>query len=622
MSRRAQPDETSEPQAQDRPTAEATPDAASIFAVAQDLLQGALDEVRGSASEPTEPAPTRPTGPTPRSPAPPTSTPTPASPADSWAAREPDPRVTPSGQTRSSAPIADATAGAAAAGAQAHPPAAATGPAGTPRESPARARRRARAAATAAAAAANPAEPNAELDGLTDALFEEPARDTRRRRRPAAAPAAGVATAAAMPPVAGLAPSPEPSDFPPFADDAFTLVAETPDLDGLFGPEPAGAPFAPEPRAPRPEPAEPDWLGGAAVVPLRTPMAEPRGDSGWNTRNKKVVAAVAVAAVILAALVIVLVPGGKSDKQAVRTAPGAQLTFDPVTTPEGAQVTRVWKLQGSKGSNFVGLVEFSNPKTTPMETSYTEVIPKAIAASVSDIRFDPQPTVVQADPVVRYNVTLPAGGSLTARYDVAVSPEGPNRSRLETWAKDLPTTTTTTTTTTAPTTAPAPTPTTAAPKTNTTAAPKTNTPATVAPTAPPAPPAPDTSPPTPDTSPPPPDTSPPPPDTIPPPPPSETGTIIIRLNSQGGTGTFTLSGPLGTVVLTTSGSPTGFAQTGYTVAPGVYPYTLEPTEGWTTIGVACEDRSGPPNSSASGSTATFNVSANETVVCTFRVKKA
>ncbi|MFO1538636.1 MAG: hypothetical protein ACKOVH_12590, partial [Actinomycetota bacterium] len=169
---------------------------------------------------------------------------------------------------------------------------------------------------------------------------------------------------------------------------------------------------------------------------------------------------VAVAAGLAAALVLALLvlPGG-GDDPALRTAPAARYTFPTTSTPEGAEVSRTWELRGADGDRFVGRLVLTNPRPTAVAVRVTETIPKAIAPSVQQIRFRPQPIVVQADPVVRYDVTIPAGGRFTAEYTTSVAPEGPRRARLAAWALLLtppPTTPTPTPPVTAP---PAPTPT-------------------------------------------------------------------------------------------------------------------------------------------------------------------
>jgi hypothetical protein len=315
----------------------------------------------------------------------------------------------------------------------------------------------------------------------------------------------------------------------------------------------------------------------------------------WAGPRRRTGLVVAIAAGVAAALVLALlvVPGGDDDP-ALRTAPVARYTFPTSSTPDGAEVSRTWELRGADGDRFVGRLVLTNPRPTALAVRVTETIPKAIAPSVEQIRFRPQPIVVQADPVVRYDVTIPAGGRFTAEYTTSVAPEGARRARLVAWALLLtppPTAPTTLPPTTAPPTSP-PTPSPTTPRTPAT------TPAPVPPTSPPVPPT-----------------------TPPPPPPTATGIIVMRVVSQGGTGSFLLTGPGGSAIVETSGSPNGFGQAGFTVAVGVSPWTLQPADGWDLVAGSCQDRGGGSDSSVVGSTAFFDVQADETVICTFTVRR-
>jgi hypothetical protein len=261
------------------------------------------------------------------------------------------------------------------------------------------------------------------------------------------------------------------------------------------------------------------------------------------------------------------------------------LTFATLTTPEGMKVERRWELQGAQGDHFVGRLSFSNPTSAPLRTSHTEVIPKSLASSVTKITFDLQPTVIQADPVVQYSLTVPTGGEVTARYEIEVAPTGASRARLKAWAADLAAQDAKTPTTTGPTTTG---PTTTGPTTTTTG-PTTSTSTTTS--------------------------------TLP----AGPGTIIVRIVSRGGTGTFNFSGPGSGLSGTTAGSPDGTAQSpAVTVAAGTYAWTQTSSPGWAVASIDCSDRDGPIElrSTASGTTARFNVQAGETVVCTWTNDRA
>ena len=328
------------------------------------------------------------------------------------------------------------------------------------------------------------------------------------------------------------------------------------------------------------ETVETEPTAHTAVVPISAAPATPA-----DARSRKGLWIAAAAAALIAVLVVavIVVPGGDSDGPALRAGGVARLTLPATTTAEGAEVDRVWTLQGNRGDEFVGTVTVTNPTSAPLATSVTEIIPKAVAASVDDIDFEPQPIVVEADPVVRYDVVVPANGTFTARYEVQVAPDGANGSRLERWAESLdapPVTTTTTAPPVAPTTQP-PTPATT-PRTPTTN-PTTN------PTRAPVP----------------------PPTDPPAPPPAAPATIIIEAFSAKGVGTFGYSTPVGAISLT-AGAPdgSGAASWSTTVDPGSYTLSQVSTPaGFHLNSIECSTPSGSSNS--------FTVGAGETVFCRF-----
>lgn len=265
-----------------------------------------------------------------------------------------------------------------------------------------------------------------------------------------------------------------------------------------------------------------------------------------------------------------------------RADSSARFAFDEIPVAAGATAERGWTLGGSEGSRFVGKLTFSNSTGAPLDISHTEVIPKALASSVDDIEFEPDPVVLETDPVVRFDVTVPANGTVEASYRIDVAPLGAERSRLEEWADALESelasraAATTTTTTTAP---PQATTTTSAPAPQGGAAPGAPAPTPAR------------------------------------------GTIIIATRSEQGTGTFGFSGPGGNLSVTTSGSPHGAGQSALAVSPGTYSWTeVSLPPGWRLAAVDCTDKEAGPfeqRSTVSGATATFNVQPGETVVCTW-----
>jgi len=84
--------------------------------------------------------------------------------------------------------------------------------------------------------------------------------------------------------------------------------------------------------------------------------------------------------------------------------------------------------------------------------------------------------------------------------------------------------------------------------------------------------------------------------------------VVKRTNPAGSTASFAFAGPDGAFSLVGDN-----AVTEWTVEPGAYPVTEQPTAGWSLSGIVCDDA----DSTISGATATANVSAGETVTCTF-----
>jgi hypothetical protein len=306
----------------------------------------------------------------------------------------------------------------------------------------------------------------------------------------------------------------------------------------------------------------------------------------------------------------------------------AEFTFDTISLAPGATVERTWSLAGNDGTRFEGRLEFANTTDERMAVSHTEVIPKSLAASVDDITFEPTPVVIQADPVVRFDLDVPADGTTTATYRIDVAPDGADESRLEAWADDLDaeearqadSTTTTTTSTTTTTTTSSPT-TTTKPATGGAGGGGGGTPKSGGgsggqpsgnpagnPGAAPAPPP-----------------APPPPPPAPPPPPPTNGLIVVRAVSLQGTGTFGFSGPGGSLQIATAGSPNGSGQWAAGVMAGTYSWTeVGVPPGWSLFNVDCSDRDAGPfehRSTVSGATATFNVQPGETIVCTWTNRK-
>ncbi len=110
------------------------------------------------------------------------------------------------------------------------------------------------------------------------------------------------------------------------------------------------------------------------------------------------------------------------------------LVFPTVLMPSGLHVTRTWRLTGDDGNRFLASVEFANPTTKAITDSIVEVIPKLLTDNVAKVQFlGMTPTVLKADPVVRFDVTVQPGGKERVGYSIAVPAEGVGKARLDLW---------------------------------------------------------------------------------------------------------------------------------------------------------------------------------------------
>ena len=176
----------------------------------------------------------------------------------------------------------------------------------------------------------------------------------------------------------------------------------------------------PEPPPPPPPPPPHRW-------------SRPVGPPAAPARRRAVV--IAVALVLAVGLVAAVVAWSRSDAP---TPSPAVYAFSPATLDNGLVVSRTWQLIGEHGDRLRGAVVLRNPTTAPVSGSYDEVIPKSVAATVGQIRFDPvYSSVVQEDPIVRYDLAdFEAGGRRDLRYEVDVPPEGNSLGRLARLAAD------------------------------------------------------------------------------------------------------------------------------------------------------------------------------------------
>jgi hypothetical protein len=357
---------------------------------------------------------------------------------------------------------------------------------------------------------------------------------------------------------------PPPTGPPPVREETHAATASAAAFDHTIA-APIG--IAPQPSADE---------HTTAVDEPETPARSERVAALRRRQRRLGLAAIVVLIALAAASLIVTQVGGGDGaaSQEARSGSSApvRVSFDSVATTDGIVVGRTWVLAGKRGDRFVGTLSFTNDLAEPVTMTHTEVIPKSLASSVDDVRFDPEPTtVIEADPVIEYSLTVPANGEVTARYEIDVEPDGASRQRLDTWQRAMDdeiarraAATTTTTTIPAPTTtAPAPAP-----------------PVALAP----------------------------------PPPPPVNAAIVVRTVSQGVRGTFSYAGSRGSASLTTSEGQDVVQSATIGVPAGSYTMTqVSAPAGAVLLGVSCSD----DDSGGSGASAVYNLSPGETVVCTW-----
>ena len=160
--------------------------------------------------------------------------------------------------------------------------------------------------------------------------------------------------------------------------------------------------------------AEPTFagLGAASSGPPAGPAvaASPRRPR----RPAALAGVVGLVVALLAGGIIAFRPGGKESPRPLH------LAF-PAVDSDGLRTTRAWTFDPAT-RDLANAVTVSNTTSETRTFGVFEVIPKELAARAADVRFDPQPTeIVQADPVVRYDVDLAAGQERTLRWTVALT---------------------------------------------------------------------------------------------------------------------------------------------------------------------------------------------------------
>lgn len=106
--------------------------------------------------------------------------------------------------------------------------------------------------------------------------------------------------------------------------------------------------------------------------------------------------------------------GGGSAKPPVDPKPpagAARISFSSAETPLGT-VKRSWRVDGRL---VVSTVTVRNDTDAPTAGRHLEVIPKQMASSAASITSTPAHVVVEDDPVLGWDLNIPAHGSVWSR---------------------------------------------------------------------------------------------------------------------------------------------------------------------------------------------------------------
>jgi serine/threonine-protein kinase len=155
-------------------------------------------------------------------------------------------------------------------------------------------------------------------------------------------------------------------------------------------------------------------------------------------RARPVVIALPAAVVVLAAAIGVVVLRSQQQTAPPGQVAAASYAFAPQRLSNGLLAARQWTLGGRNGSVLTETVTLSSASHQPVRAVYQDAIPKAIAPSVRTVTFTPEPArIVQADPVVEWDVLVPAHRPVVVGYHARVPAAGASRARLVRWASAL-----------------------------------------------------------------------------------------------------------------------------------------------------------------------------------------
>jgi hypothetical protein len=178
-----------------------------------------------------------------------------------------------------------------------------------------------------------------------------------------------------------------------------------------------------------------------APGPQDSRLAAPAA-TGWSRLRSRRAIMLAAAVMVIVAAAAVLVPAELRHPASATTTPTvttASYTFAPQQYPAGLRLARHWTLAGKKGSVLTETITASS-NGKALNTQLQEAIPDSIASSLQTIQFSPAPTrILRTDPVVEWQIQIPAGRSVTVSYRATVPADGASHARLARWAQDFQT---------------------------------------------------------------------------------------------------------------------------------------------------------------------------------------
>jgi len=172
---------------------------------------------------------------------------------------------------------------------------------------------------------------------------------------------------------------------------------------------------------------------GSAAAPSPAPPA-PRS----RKRRALIIGVPTALALVAAAVAAVFLARSNGAPPVAGPAVAESYAFAPQEYHDGLLVVRRWKLSGKGGSLLTETLSISNPTSKAKRVALKEAIPAAIAPTLRTVHFSPSPTkVLQADPIVEWNLRVPAQGVVRVGYQSRVPAVGAVKTRLLRWARAL-----------------------------------------------------------------------------------------------------------------------------------------------------------------------------------------